>query len=64
MKRKPYCYEIAILTIQGLEQPKRRAARVRILRKLVRDAVKISWHRAGDESTADLANRLAKELVP
>jgi len=36
----------------------------RLLRKLVRDAVLVSWHRAGDESTEQLAKRIAKELIP
>jgi phosphoribosyl-ATP pyrophosphohydrolase len=36
----------------------------RILRKLVREAVEVSWHRAEDQSITDLAKTVAKELVP
>ncbi len=63
--KKPYDYNHEIRWAVGVHGYNVCGPQVRrILRKLVREAVAISWHRAGDESTEDLADRIAKELVP
>lgn len=61
MSKRKYNYVVAIGRIENAIDA---AAVKKVLRKLVRDAVRAAWYCPHDDIIIDAEERIAKELIP